>query len=139
MHIALAFLMLMLSACVPFTENYSDGFRNIQVTVIPGSWNRPTQTFVSTCMKKQMLMDSEGKYYCPPDNTMAGLNTHYELPYQTASVKDLVVPAGINAAAMLGTGGMIMHGLKNIPSSNMVQSSGGFTVNEHFSTKLIGK
>jgi hypothetical protein len=34
---------------------------------------------------------------------------------------------------------LIHTGLKGIPASNMTQSAGGFTVNEHFSTKLIGK
>ena len=118
-----ACLLMVLPGCLAFTENYQDGFRNIQVTVIPGSWNRPGQTFVTTCQIKQMVMDSAGKYYCPPDNTVAGLHPHYELPYQTASVKDLVIPAAISGAALLGTGGMIMHGLQNIPASKITQSA----------------
>lgn len=116
-------ITLFLAGCQPSTKMYRDGFRSIQITKIPPSWDGLGKEFITYCMSKQEVKHTDGQYYCPPDNTAAGLNSAYEPVMASSNYAGLVVPSAIQAAGLITMGGLISHGLQHNNAARMTQSA----------------
>lgn len=115
--------LVLLVGCEASTKVYRDGFRSIQITKLPPSWDGLGKEFITYCMSKQEIKHSDGKYYCPPDNTTEGLNSHYEPVLASSNYASLVIPSSIQAAGIITMGGLISHGLQHNNAARMTQSA----------------
>ena len=76
------------------------------------------------CRYDQLAKDKDGEYYCPADATKEGYNSHIYLAQYMESVIDKWGPEVLKAGAMVGSAGMLMHGLQTQAVSPGVQQGG---------------
>ena len=76
------------------------------------------------CRWDQQAKDKDGEYYCPAPATKDGYDSHVYLAQYMESVLDKWGPEVLKAGAIVGSAGMLMHGLQTQAVSPGVQQGG---------------
>jgi hypothetical protein len=115
--------LLFLSACAESLEHFHRGDKIVERHHMPGTWGVPGNTSYTECRPEQMVHSKFwGKKVCP-DSIDSNATLAVDRGYvQTPNYASLVVPSAIQAAGMVGMGGLISHGLQNQNVSRMTQS-----------------
>lgn len=114
--------MVLLSGCAERLKHYHQGNDVVERHIIPSSWDEPGRVAERTCSESNMI-DSKfwGKKVCPSDVDKNAVLSVDRGTIQTASYKDMVVPAAIHGAFFMGgmaiLGTQINSGLQNQPQA----------------------
>ena len=114
--------MVLLSGCAERLKHYHQGNDVVERHIIPSSWDEPGRVAERTCFPQEMV-DSEfwKKKVCPSDVDKNAKLSVDRGTIQTASYKDMVVPAAIHGAFFMGgmaiLGTQINSGLQNQPQA----------------------
>lgn len=76
------------------------------------------------CRWDQQAKDKDGEYYCPAPATKDGYDSHVYLAQYMESVLDKWGPEVLKSGAIVGSAGMLMHGLQTQAVSPGVQQGG---------------
>lgn len=95
--------MVLLSGCAERLKHYHQGNDVVERHIIPGSWDEPGRVAERTC-SESIMVDSKfwGKKVCPSDIDKNASVAVDRGTIQTASYRDLVVPATIQGAFFMG-------------------------------------
>ena len=120
-------VMVMMTGCVmpAKTKVTKDGFTARQKTTeAHRAIVEDYDVYRPDCRWDQRMQDKngDGEWYCPPDATKEGYNSHVQLAQYMESVLDKWGPKTLQAAGMLGAGALIMHGLQTQAVSPAAQS-----------------
>ena len=128
-------LLFLLSACAESLEHFHRGNKVAERHYVPGSWGIPGQVSWTECRPSQMVHSIYwAKQVCPDTIDESAPLAIDRGAIQTASYKDLVVPAAIHGAFFVG--GMSALGAI-MPSTNVTQTNSVTGSTVRTSTLLI--
>lgn len=115
-------MLVLLSGCAERLKHYHQGNDVVERHIIPSSWDEPGRVAERTCFPHEMVdSDFWKKKVCPSDVDKNAVLSVDRGMIQTASYKDMVVPAAIHGAFFMGgmaiLGTQINSGLQNQPQA----------------------
>jgi hypothetical protein len=121
--LALLAITALLAGCAESLDHFHRGDKIVERHYMPGSWGIPGNVSYTECRPEQMKHSTFWAKKVCPDSIEPNAPLSVDRGYlATASYKDLVIPSALQAAGMVGMGGLISHGLQNQNVGRMTQS-----------------